>query len=102
MQDGFYGSKMLFGKPVMNRSEVFRNIREPVLIQCQDTGSALGTGDVDSYGYYGYGRNKAFFLLKDYTEIPESRLVHILRGKKIVLAGDQRLCAVLERFYKKI
>lgn len=101
MQDGFYGSKMLFGKPVMNRSEVFRNIREPVLIQCQDTGSALGTGDVDSYGYYGYGRNKAFFLLKDYTEIPESRLVHILRGKKIVLAGDQRLCAVLERFYKK-
>lgn len=101
MQDGLSCPRTLFGKPILSRSEVFRRIEAPMLIRCKESGSALGSGVVDTYHYYGYKRNKAFFLLRDYTDIRESRLIHILEGKKIVLTGDRRLCGLLEDFYKR-
>ena len=100
MQNGLSYSRKLFGKPVFSRNEIFKSLDKPVFIRCMDSNSALGTEAVDDYNYYGYKRNKSFFVLNDYTDIPESRLVHVLKDKKILLAGDKRLCNILKIFYQ--
>lgn len=102
LQNGLTHERTLFGKPVLSRNEVFMNVSRPVLIQCTDFNSALGTEDTDNYSYYGCERNKSFFLLNDYVDVPESKLIHILKDKKIVLAGDERLCVILRKFYSKV
>lgn len=101
MQDGFSYPRKLFGKPIFCRNEIFKNLNKPVFIRCMDSHSALGTEAVNDYNYYGYKRNKSFFVLNDYTVVPESRLIHILCDKKIVLAGDERLCNILNNFYQR-
>lgn len=101
MDDTHRWRQTLFGRPVFNRKEAFTNLNAPVFIQCSDCNSAMGTGEVDEYNYYGYRRNKSFYFINDYTDVPESNLVHILKGKKVVLAGDKRLCKTLKIFYEQ-
>ncbi len=100
MESASGGRKTLLGKPVLCREDVAANLNAPVLIQCTDRNSALGTEEVDNYSYYGCKRNQSFYFINDYTHVPESKLVHALNGKKVVFAGDKLLCKILQIFYK--
>lgn len=40
--------------------------------------------------------------MRDYTDIPISNLVHVLCGKKVVLAGDRRLSQILSRYLNAV
>ena len=91
------GRKSLFGKPILKKTEVRERFREAVTIECGTKHSAWGFGDVDIYDYEGYERNKRYFLLRDYIEVPQNNLRHILGGRSLILIGDFRLC---NRFYR--
>lgn len=88
--------KRLFGKPILQFEEL-EKIKNPILIQCTDQNSALGSKEIDRYDYYGYRRNETFFVIKDYTNIPDSNLINVLNDKKIILLGDHKLCEILKR-----
>lgn len=90
--------KRLFGKPIIYFDEGFEKIINPILIQCVDTNSALGSEIIDRYDYYGYKRNDNLFIIKDYIKIPDSNLVNVLDNKKVVLLGDNRLCEILKEY----
>ncbi len=85
----------LFGKNI----EYFRCIRQkyqnPVFIECTSINSAWGFGGTDNYDYMGYRRNKSFFLIRDYLEIPEHGLESVLKAEKIALIGNYNLCSTL-------
>lgn len=87
--------RTLLGKPVVNIKEAVKSKGNTVFIDCNDKNSALGTEITDIFDYYGYERNKAFFLIRDYTDVPCTNLLHVLRGKKVFFAGDERLCTML-------
>lgn len=95
--------KVLFGKRVLKRAEIIKNIKNPVFIEANSRYSAWGFGGVDFYHYIGYKRNQNYFLLKDYIEIPKNGFMHIFSHvmedihKKIVLVGDFWLCLKLGR-----
>ena len=59
-------------------------------VKLQSENSAWGSGSVDNYHYFGYKRNQQYFLVKDYTEIPDSGLLNVLEhcGRRMVLMGD--------------
>lgn len=71
------------------------------LVDCRHKDSVIGLGKVDYYAYYGYKRDEIFFFLKDYMDIPESKLVNVLQDKTVVLIGDKLLCHKLRRFLIK-
>lgn len=99
--------KKVFGKKVLKRTEIIESIMNPVFIEITARYSAWGTREVDFYHYIGYKRNEAFFMLKDYTEIPKNGYMHILNymlkdiDKKIILIGDFRLCLKLGKVLTK-
>lgn len=70
--------KKLFGKPILRKAEIERKFAEAVILECSAQNSAWGFGDVDAYDYEGYKRNKRYFLLRDYIEVPENNLTNIL------------------------
>lgn len=82
--------------------EAIRSGKDSIFIDVHGEKSALGTANVDFFDYYGYRRNEQFFLIKDYTDISYSNLVHILKGKELFLAGDEILCGILEEYLKNI
>lgn len=84
--------RMLFGKPILKKLEVAERFQEAVILECGSIHSAWGFGEVDDYDYYGHKRNKKYFLLRDYIDVPNSNLEHILAGKNVILTGDVRLC----------
>lgn len=90
--------KRLFGKPVLYFDEVLERIVNPILIQGTDENSALGSKVVDKYDYYGYRRNKNFFVIRDYIKVPDSNLINVLDNKKVVLLGEHRLCEILGKY----
>ncbi len=97
-----YIPKILLDKPVSTVCNVMNFGKDVVFISVHGENSALGTEDVDFYDYYGYRRNKQFFLLNDYIDIAYSNLVHVLCGKKIFLAGDKMLCSILTEYLETV
>lgn len=89
----FVGNKerSLFGKRVLDRINLM-NDKDIIFIDPYSQYSAWGFGGVDTYHYLGYKRNKQFFLLKDYLEVPYNGLKNVLscllRIKRLVLIGD--------------
>ena len=71
------------------------------LVDCTHKDSVLGLGKVDHYAYQGYKRDESFFFLKDYMDIPDSKLTCVLQDKTVVLIGDELLCHKLRRFFIK-
>ncbi len=102
--EGFIDNKKdpqkLLGKEIFVWSEL-GGFPNPVLINCHDTCGVLGDGMLDFYVYNGYRRDIGYIYLKDYVDIPRTRLLNILRDKTVVLAGDELLCRRLRRYLLK-
>ncbi len=96
------GPESLLGKRVETIAEVIGAGAHTVLVDVHGKNSAWGNQYVDLFDYYGYERNQTFFLALDYTEIPFSNLVHVLKGKNVVLTGDERLSRILAEYLKDI
>lgn len=99
--DEGHTGRMLLGKPVLPLNQIRERYRDPIFINVAAKYSAWGFGDVDFYDYIGYKRNKKYFLLRDYTEIPENNLIHILADKRLILAGNPYLCQRVYKWCKK-
>ncbi len=95
------GRKYLFGKPILTREQVEQRLEKAVILECAAKNSAWGFGDVDAYDYEGYERNKRYFLLRDYTEVPENNLVNLCMKKTLVFTGDMRLCNRVYRYLRQ-
>jgi hypothetical protein len=78
--------------------DIIGNFEEPVFIDCSDKNSALGNREVEYLYGFGYERNKSVFLIKDYIEVMHSSLVHILKGRDVLLIGDEKLCCKLAEY----
>lgn len=104
--------KCFFGKRVLSRIEIIKEVKEPVFIEVQSKYSAWGTvkadvaRDLDFYNYIGYKRNESFFLLRDYTDISKNALSNIVPFAieqykcKLVLIGDFWLCLKFKRIFE--
>lgn len=92
------GKRTLLGKKICDMAEIMAVGENIAFINSTDRNSALGTKDVEFFDYYGYKRNENFFFLKDYTDIPFSNLIHVLKAKTVRLVGDERLCTLLSEY----
>ena len=93
---------LLLGKAVMSITDTMQCLRNPVFLNCKDTHGALGEEWTEYFDYRGYERNKQYFLVRDYTDIPNSNLVHVLHGKCVLLTGDKWLCQLLSEYLEQI
>ena len=97
------GRQRLLGKDVLSiQDAVIYGSDKRVFINSVDSGSALGTKDVEFFDYYGYKRNEQFIFLRDYVEVPCRNLVYVLKDKKVRLVGDERLCILLSDYLEEI
>lgn len=91
-------SKKIFGKLILKRTDAIESFPDLIFIQADKKYSSWGFGETNQYHYLGYKRNKRFFLLRDYTELPKSGLKNVLihwicnMPGKLILTGDRRLC----------
>ncbi len=92
----------LLGKYVMSIDNAVKYLERPIFLNYRDTCGALGEEWTEYFDYRGYKRNRQFFLLKDYTDIPDSNLVHVLHGRRVLLTGDPRLCRLLSDYLNSI
>lgn len=90
--------KTLLGKRVVGLGQAVRLWKDAIFIDCIDNNSALGNKYVELLDYYGYERNKQFFFISDYADVPFSNLIHVLYGKKVLLTGDVCLCNMLVEY----
>lgn len=95
-------SGKLLGKPVISVIAAMQCFQDPVFLNCKDTRGALGEEWTEYFDYRGYERNKQYFLVRDYTDIPNSNLIHVLHGKNVLLAGDKRLCQLLSDYLEQV
>lgn len=95
-------NRILLGRRVSDIAFVVSHMEETVFVSCTGKNSALGTELIEKFDYYGYERNRQFFLIDDYTDIPYSNLVHVLKGRKVVLAGEVALCRILQEYLEKV
>lgn len=91
----------LFGKSVLTLEEAMEKYGEAVFVENRNKGSAWGMGMTDYFSYLGYKRNRDFFLLKDYFQIPSDGLKSALKDQKIVLVGDFLLCEKLAEYFER-
>ena len=101
VENGIKKEKKLFGRPVLEKTEIVERFSGAVFIECDEKHSAWGFGGVDSYDCEGYRRNVRYFLLKDYVEVVEGGLQHLLQGKNILFVGDADLCSRVWRWRKQ-
>ncbi len=92
----------LLGKKLMSIFDVMRCFQNPVFLNCKDRYGALGNEQTEYFDYRGYERNRQFYYVRDYIDIKTTNLVHILRGKSVLLTGDRRLCQLLSDYLKLI
>lgn len=92
--------KRLLGRPIMRKTEIERQYKYAIILECSSKHSAWGFGDVDDYAYKGYRRNERYILLRDYIEVPENNLKHVLETKNVILVGDIRLCSRMCRWWR--
>lgn len=93
---------MLLGKPVISIAKAMRSLKSPAFINSRDTQGALGVEWTEYFDYRGYRRNEQFFLIRDYTDIPDSNLIHVLHGRRVWLTGDSKLCQILMDYLTRI
>ena len=96
------GLDLLLGKRVETIASIMHDGRDVSFVGVQSRNSAWGNQWVELFDYYGYERNEKFFFARDYTDIPISILVHVLKGKAVVLTGDERLCRILTDYLTDI
>lgn len=100
--------KKIFGIPVFGRKQVEMIWKDIVFVESDKKNSAWGFGQTDICSYLGYKRNKRFFLLKDYMEIPANGYENILMHKikislgRTVLAGDIWLSFKLKQILDRL
>lgn len=93
--------KVIFGKIVLRKEEAMTGLENAVFIETGYQYSAWGFGGTDFYHYFGYKRNRDFYLLQDYAQIPKNGLRNLLcrmldsNEKRLVLTGDRWLCLKL-------
>lgn len=92
----------LLGKSVTSVAELLYDERNRVFLDVHDKNSAWGNRYLEQLDYYGFKRNEQFFFMNDYTEIPCSNLIHVLKWKSVFLIGDERLCRVLSDYLEDI
>lgn len=95
------GREKLFGKPILKKQRIREQYEQAVILEGAAKRSSWGFGEVDAYDYEGYERNKRYFLVKDYQEVPENNLIHVFMEKKLILTGDIRLCNRVYRYYRQ-
>lgn len=96
------GPGFFLGKKVISRMQAVHQGSYAVFISCTEQHSTLRSENADFFDYCGYGRNEQFFLARDYTDIPCSNLIHVLKGKKVLLAGDGRLCTMVKSYLEEV
>ena len=94
--------ELRLGRKIMSIEEAMQSLEHPVFLNYTDVHGALGEEWTEYFDYRGYERNKQYFLVRDYTDIPTSNLIHILHGKKVWLTGDPRLCQLLTDYLNLI
>lgn len=108
VEKGGYGTskedkRTLLGKPIYNIGHAVSCLEEDIIfVSSMGKGSALGTELTEEFDYYGYERNRQFFLIDDYIDVPYSNLVHILKDKTVLLTGDFVLCSILQKYLEQI
>lgn len=95
-------NSMRLGRPIMSTVDAMKRFHHPVFLNCKDMNGALGEEWTEYFDYRGYKRNEQFFLIKDYTDIPTSNLVHVLHNKRVFLTGDERLCRLLSDYLYQV
>ena len=95
------GQRFIDEKPLYNLKQICQKYKNAIIIDCQNEHSTLGMDGLDNFDYKGFERNKRYFCLKEYVELPKSDLRHVLNGKNIVLAGDVFLCKRFYEYYKE-
>ncbi|MBD5449607.1 MAG: hypothetical protein HDR28_05535 [Lachnospiraceae bacterium] len=95
-------NRILLGKSVIGVTDAIQCLQNPVFLNCKDTHGALGEEWTEYFDYRGYERNKQYFLIRDYMDIPTSNLVHVLHGKRVLLTGDKWLCQLLSEYLEQI
>lgn len=91
----------LFGKKILHIIEVMRKYQNPIFVDCGMKHSAWGLGQVDYFDYIGYRRNESFFMLGDYTEVPENNLLNTFRNANVFFTGNKFLCGRLYEYLKE-
>ena len=94
--------EMRLGRRIISIEDAMESLEHPVFLNYTDVHGALGEEWTEYFDYRGYERNKQYFLVRDYADIPTSNLVHVLRGKKVWLTGDPRLCQLLTDYLNLI
>ena len=87
--------ELLLGRKILSIEEAMAALEHPVFLNYTEVHGALGEEWTEYFDYCGYERNKQYFLVRDYADIPTSNLIHVLHGKKVWLTGDPRLCQLL-------
>lgn len=95
-------SCLLLGKQIKTIAEMLADEKRLVFVEPRNKNSAWGNSYVELFDYYGYERNESFFLVRDYTDIPFSNLIHVLKGKRVILAGNERFCKILSDYLTDI
>ena len=94
--------EMRLGKKIMSVEEAMRILEHPVFLNYTDVHGALGEEWTEYFDYSGFERNKQYYLVRDYADIPTSNLIHVLRGKNVWLTGDAILCQLLSDYLNSI
>ena len=96
---------MLFGKRILGKEEAIKSIKEIIFVEADSQYSAWGFGGTDYHHYsLGLKRNDRFFLLQDYSVIPNKGMPNILTHMmlqpqtRLILAGELELCSILEQW----
>ncbi|MEZ3508119.1 MAG: hypothetical protein K1W10_14425 [Lachnospiraceae bacterium] len=89
--------RRILGKPVLGRTEILYRYKSPVFVECDRRNSAWEQIS-DEFYYLGFERNREFFMIKDYIDIPNNMLCNALFGKRIILLGDVDYCNKLYRY----
>lgn len=89
----------LFGLDILCMKDAMAKYANAVFVECRCKHSTWGMGGVDYYDYIGYKRNERFYLIKDYMDVEDSNLIHILMNQKVVFLGDIGLCNFLYSYF---
>lgn len=90
----------LLGKRIVRESEAVKKYKNAFFLECTSQNSAWNEL-ADYYDYMGYGRNKKFFMVRDYIEVQGNNLFNVLRNRKVVLTGNVSLCRLLLEYLRK-
>lgn len=98
-----YEEQQIFGKSIMKRKNAIQKWKNIVFVQADSKFSAWGSGQTNIYHYLGYKRNKKFFLIQDYIELPDTGIKNVLQywikhmTGKMILAGDIHMCFAMKQ-----